>query len=123
MGRAKIEFLFDVNQKRIVALRNEIYYNMGDGKVIGHLSIAYNIIPKKLQPFKVENRTKWIPIDENLISQLKKTFPYEYIEYGIKFNLDGHTLWLIFDDQDNFQLSGRFPIYFFKGLIKLMNHE
>lgn len=121
MGRSKVELLFDITKKRIVALYNEIYYSMENGHTVGHLSISYDIIPKKLRPFEVENCTKWIPIDEAFIAKLKKFIPFEYIEYGIKFNLGGHILWLIYDDQDCFQLRGHFPRYFFKGFTNFIN--
>lgn len=120
MGRSKVKLLFDINKQRVVVLCNEIYYSMEDGR--GHLSIAHNIIPKKLRPYKVENCTKWIPIDNEFISKLKKSIPFEYIEYGIKFDLDGKILWLIYDDQDCFQLRGHFPRYFFKGFINFINN-
>lgn len=122
MGRSKVNLLFDINKQRVVVLCNEIYYSMEDGRVIGHLSIAHNIIPKRLQPYKVENCTKWIPVDKEFISKLQKAIPFEHIEYGIKFDLDGHILWLIYDDQDCFQLRGHFPRYFFKEFTNFINN-
>lgn len=106
--------------KRIIALMDEIYYSMEDGRTIGHLSISYNILAKKLRPYKVENYTKWEPIDKDLIDRMRNLIPHELVEYGIKFNLDNNILWLIYDDQDCFQLSGHFPRYFFKGFIKFI---
>ena len=122
MGGTKVELLFDINKQRIVVLYNEIYYTMENGQVIDHLSIAYNIIPKKLRPYKAKNCTKWIPVNNKFISKLKKFIPFEYIEYGIKFNLNGNILWLIYDDQDCFQLNGYFPRYFFKGFINFIKN-
>ena len=119
MGRSKVRLFFD--KQRVVVLYDEIYYTMEDGRTIGHLSISYYIIPKKLRPYKVENSTKWIPVNKEFISKLQKAIPFEYIEYDIKFNLDGHILWLIYDDQDCFQLRGHFPRYFFKGFTNFIN--
>lgn len=111
-----MKLLFDHKSKTIVLQFKKEYYSMKDGKPCNKPE-SFSI----LKPFPREFKTKWIPMYKfNLL--MLTLFNAEQIEYGYKICFGKSTLFIIFDDQDNFQLCGNFPRYFFKGFLNFVKN-
>lgn len=114
-----MKLLFNPNTKSIVLNRGKKYYDMRNGQETEEGKYPY------LKPFDKEFKTKWCPETAELHNNLT-AFGAEGIEGGYKLSFKGknkETLPLFVEVKDNqFRLSGKFPYYFLKSFINLLNN-
>lgn len=103
-----MKLLFNYKTKSIVLKHNHEYVDMRNGESME--------TPKRvslLKPFFKYNASK--SINEVLVNKIKTLFHYENIEHGYRLE---QNIYLTKSKKGEYHLSGYFPVYFFKGLIK-----
>lgn len=109
-----MRLLFDHHNKAIVMKLGDKYYDMRRGELC---SKPTNF--SSLKPFNKEFKTKWESVSNIHLSAIK-ALNGEEIEYGYSFSFGKLRVYLIFDTQDCYQISGTFPLYFLKSFNHLI---